>query len=198
MKHLANLTSQMRSAATLFLLMALVTGGVYPLLVTLSSQAIFPQQSQGSLLVYQGKMVGSALIGQSFTRPEYFSGRPSATVQTPYNALASGGSNLSNGNPLLIARIEADAKRLQGENPGSGETPVDLVTASGSGLDPHISPQGARYQMARVAKVRGLSLEQVGALIAQYTQTPATPFGDPVVNVLALNLALDKATPAQR
>ncbi|KFC98422.1 potassium-transporting ATPase C chain [Leminorella grimontii ATCC 33999 = DSM 5078] len=182
----------------LFLLMALITGGAYPLIVTLLSQAIFPQASNGSLLTYRDRIAGSALIGQSFTRPEYFSGRPSATVQAPYNALASGGSNLSNENPQLMARIDADVKRLLRENAGEKKIPVGLVTASGSGLDPHISPQDARYQLARVASARGLSQMQVNALIERYTQTPAVPFGNPVVNVLELNMALDNMTLGQR
>ncbi|WP_347254054.1 potassium-transporting ATPase subunit KdpC [Leminorella grimontii] len=198
MKRFTTLTSLARSATMLFLLMALITGGAYPLIVTLLSQAIFPQASNGSLLTYRDRIAGSALIGQSFTRPEYFSGRPSATVQAPYNALASGGSNLSNENPQLMARIDADVKRLLRENAGEKKIPVGLVTASGSGLDPHILPQDARYQLARVASARGLSQMQVNALIERYTQTPAVPFGNPVVNVLELNMALDNMTLGQR
>ena len=162
-----------RPALVLFALLAALTGLAYPLAVTGAAQALFPAQAAGSLVVRDGRTVGSRLIGQNFSDPKHFWGRPSATAPQPYDANASGGSNLGPLNP-------------------AAPVPVDLVTASGSGLDPHISPAAARYQAARVARTRGLPPEQVEALIARHTEEPLWGvLGEPRVNVLALNLALD-------
>jgi K+-transporting ATPase ATPase C chain len=189
-----------RPAITLFILLSLVTGLLYPLLVTGISQAVFPAQTAGSLIERDGKLIGSRLIGQNFTDPKYFWGRPSATSPYPNNAAASGGSNLGPLNPALKAAVESRVKALREADPGNtAPVPVDLVTASASGLDPHISPAAADYQAGRVARARGLAPEAVEALVAQHTEDRQWGiFGEPRVNVLELNLALDGLRPEPR
>lgn len=186
--------SQLRPALFLLILLTLVTGLLYPLLTTGLAQWWFPLQANGSLLRgEQGTVSGSALIGQNFTRVDYFHGRPSATGDAPYNALSSSGSNLAGSNPALDQAVAARVAALRAENPQAGQkVPVDLVTASASGLDPDISPQAAGYQAARVAAARHLPLADVQRLIADNTRTPRPAFmGEPAVNVLQLNMALD-------
>jgi K+-transporting ATPase ATPase C chain len=175
------------------LFFTLVLGIGYPLLVTGISQLILPRQANGSLFIAGGKVVGSELIGQNFSKPEYFHPRPSAAGDKGYDATASTGSNLGPTNKKLIDRVAASVDQFRKENPDyQGPIPADMVTTSGSGLDPHISPDSARAQAARVAKVRGVSIDQVNQLIAQYTEQPDLGFlGEPRVNVLKLNLALD-------
>ena len=184
----------LRPAGILFLLLALLTGLIYPLLITALAQVIFPYQANGSLITQNGQVVGSALIGQPFDDPKYFWGRPSAAGGQPYNAAASSGSNLGPTNPALLTRISERIAALKAADPNNNlPVPVDLVTASGSGLDPQISIAAARYQAARVARVRGLALNRLEALIDQYTTGRTLGFlGEPRVNVLELNLALDK------
>ncbi|MDG4595409.1 MAG: potassium-transporting ATPase subunit KdpC [Candidatus Contendobacter sp.] len=182
-----------RPAVTLFILLSLITGLIYPLLVTGIGQALFPKQAAGSLIEHDGKPVGSRLVGQNFTDPKYFWGRLSATAPQPYNAAASGGSNLGPLNPALKAAVESRIKALREADPGNtAPVPVDLVTASASGLDPHISPAAAEYQVARVARARELAPEIVRNLVAQHTEDRQWGiFGESRVNVLELNLALD-------
>ena len=189
-----------RPAITLFILLSIVTGLLYPLLVTGISQALFPGQAAGSLIERDGKLIGSRLIGQNFTDPKYFWGRPSATSPYPNNAAASGGSNLGPRNPALKAAVESRVKALREADPGHvAPVPVDLVTASASGLDPHISPAAVDYQIGRVARARGLTPEAVRALVAQHTEDRQWGmFGEPRVNVLKLNLALDRLQPESR
>ena len=183
----------LRPALTLFVVLSLITGLLYPLLVTGVAQTAFPHQANGSLITQGGKAVGSELIGQAFTEPGHFWGRPSATTPMPYNASASGGSNLGPTNPALTDAVKARIEALRAADPGNTRpVPVDLVTASASGLDPQISPAAADYQAARVAKARGLPLAQVQALVQQHTESPwLGVLGEPRVNVLALNLALE-------
>ena len=183
-----------RPALTLFVLLSVMTGLIYPLLVTGISQALFPAEAAGSLILREGKPVGSRLIGQNFTDPKYFWGRPSATGPYPNNAAASSGSNLGPLNPALKEAVEARIKTLREADPGNtAPIPVDLVTASASGLDPQISPAAAAYQIARVARVRGLPPDAVRTLVAQQTEDRQWGiFGEPRVNVLELNLALDQ------
>ena len=182
-----------RPAVTLFILLSVITGLIYPLLVTGIGQALFPQQAVGSLIERDGKLIGSRLIGQPFTDPKYFWGRPSATSPYPYNAAASGGSNLGPLNPALKEAVKSRVKALRIADPGNAApVPVDLVTASASGLDPHISPAAAEYQVTRVARARGLAPETVRNLVTQQTENRQWGiFGEPRVNVLELNLALD-------
>lgn len=189
------MTKILRPALTLFVLLSAITGVVYPLVVTGVAQAAFPQQAAGSLVLQGNRAVGSSLIGQNFTDPKHIWGRPSATAPMPYNASASGGSNLGPLNPALTDAVTARVQALREADPGNtAPVPVDLVTASASGLDPHISPAAARYQAARVAKARGWPVERVQALIDEHTDAPFVGLlGDPGVNVLALNLALDAA-----
>ena len=177
------------------LVLTVLTGLVYPLAVTAIAQALFPRQAGGSLVAGRGGVLGSALIGQGFTRPEYFHGRPSAAGDNGYDGLASGGSNLGPTSRKLMERVAKDIAQFRRENPGwTGPLPADLVTASGSGLDPHLSPASAEAQAARVALARGLPEEQVRRLIAARTEGRQWGFlGEPRVNVLALNLALDAA-----
>lgn len=183
----------LRPALVLFVALSAITGLLYPLAVTGVAQAAFPHQAHGSLIERNGQPVGSELIGQSFTTPGYFWGRPSATAPMPYNAAASGGSNLAPTNPALADAVKARIEALRAADPGNtAPVPVDLVTTSASGLDPHISPAAARYQAARVARARHLREEQVQGLIARQVQEPLLGFlGEPRVNVLALNMALD-------
>ena len=182
-----------RPALVLFVILTLLTGVAYPLLVTGLAQALFSAQAGGSLILRNGKPVGSALIGQNFTDPKHFWGRPSATGSMPYNAQASGGSNLGPLNPALTDAVKSRIAALRAADPGNtAPVPVDLVTASASGLDPHISPAAANFQVARVAKARGLPVDQVQSLVAQQTETPLFALlGESQVNVLKLNLALE-------
>jgi K+-transporting ATPase ATPase C chain len=187
------MTAQLRPALVILGLMTLLTGVLYPLAVTGIAQAIFPHQAGGSLIERNGQVVGSELIGQAFDDPGYFWGRLSATGPFPYNAAASSGSNLGPTNPALEEAAQARIDALKAADPENTQTiPVDLVTASGSGLDPHISVAAAQYQAARVARERGLSEAQVLALVAEHTAGRTFGFlGEPRVNVLQLNLALD-------
>ena len=189
--------SIIRPALVLFALLSALTGLIYPMAVTGAAKAVFPSQAAGSLIVQGGNTVGSKLIGQNFSDPKHFWGRPSATAPQPYNASASGGSNQGPLNPALAEAVKARVEALRAADPGNtAPVPVDLVTASASGLDPDISPAAAHYQAARVARVRGVPVEQVNALIAGNTQAPLWGLlGEPRVNVLALNLALDGSEP---
>jgi potassium-transporting ATPase KdpC subunit len=183
----------LRPAVVLFLLLTLLTGIVYPLVVTGIAQVLFPHQAAGSLLMRGGHAIGSELIGQSFSDPRHFWGRPSATAPQPYNGTASNASNLGPLNPALTDAIKARIATLRAADPGNtAPIPVDLVTSSGSGLDPHISVAAANYQAARVARARGLTLARVQVLIAAHTEGRLLGvIGEPRVNVLELNLALD-------
>lgn len=188
-----------RPALSLFVLLSLLTGLGYPLLVTGIGQVLFPEPAAGSLIARAGTPVGSRLIGQNFTDPRYFWGRPSATAPQPYNAAASGGSNLGPLNPALQEAVVSRVKALRAADPDNTQPiPVDLVTASASGLDPHISPAAAAYQLPRVARQRELPPAIVRDLIAQHTEGRQWGvFGEPRVHVLELNLALDALkTPA--
>jgi K+-transporting ATPase ATPase C chain len=189
--------SIIRPALVLFALLGALTGLIYPVAVTGAAKAMFPSQAAGSLIVQGGAAVGSRLIGQHFSDPKHFWGRPSATAPQPYNASASGGSNLGPLNPVLAEAVKARVEALRAADPGNtAPVPVDLVTASASGLDPDISPGAAYYQAARVARVRGIPAEEVNALIASHVQAPLWGLlGEPRVNVLALNLALDARSP---
>lgn len=186
--------NQVRPALTMLLLLTVLTGVVYPLAVTGLAHLFFPDQANGSVIVREGKVIGSTLIGQHFDRPEYFWSRLSATAPFPYNAAASGGSNLGPTNPALIDAVNARATALRAADPGNHlPIPVGLVTASGSGLDPHISPAAAQYQIKRVARARGLDEAAVRDLVVQHTQgRQLGVLGEPRVHVLLLNLALDE------
>jgi K+-transporting ATPase ATPase C chain len=196
---------EIRPAIIVLLALTLITGLVYPLAMTGIAEAIFPKQSQGSLIVRNGKVIGSELIGQSFMSDKYFHGRPSATtgsdpadpsktVAQPYNAANSMGSNLGPTNKALIDRVETDMAKLKAENPGA-EVPIELVTTSASGLDPDISPSAAYFQMTRIAKARNMPEADVRSLIDRNIEKPFLGLiGEPRVNVLALNLALDGTT----
>jgi potassium-transporting ATPase KdpC subunit len=183
----------LRPAVVLIILMTVVTGIVYPLVVTGVAKVLFPAQAAGSLIMKDGKPVGSRLIGQPFSDPKYFWSRPSATSPQPYNGLSSGGSNLGPLNPALTDAVKARIAALQAADPTNhAPIPVDLVTASGSGLDPEISLAAAYYQADRVARLRHLSPDRVRALIADHTKGRwLGVIGEPRVNVLELNLALD-------
>jgi K+-transporting ATPase ATPase C chain len=193
------LTRNLRPALSVFVLLTLVTGLAYPLLVTGIAQGLFPNAANGSIVTVDGKAVGSTLIGQSFTSSKYFWGRPSATAPMPNNGLASGGSNLGANNPALLEAVKGRIDALKAADPGNTlAVPVDLVTASGSGLDPEISLAAAQYQAARVARARALPVAQVQALIEANAMTPWLGIvGEPRVNVLALNLALNLAGASQ-
>ena len=188
-----------RPALTLLLTMTVITGFVYPLIVTGIAQALFPRRANGSLVVEHGRPIGSRLIGQAFVAPDDFWSRPSATTPRPYDALDSGGSNLGPTNPALVAAVSARIAALRAADPGNrAPVPVDLVTASASGLDPDISLAAAEYQADRIARARGLALATVRALIAAHADRRWLGlFGEPRVNVLELNRALDalSATP---
>jgi potassium-transporting ATPase KdpC subunit len=185
--------NQLRPALVSLVLLTLLTGVAYPLLVTLVAQVVFPSQANGSLIEKDGKVIGSRLIGQPFDDPKYFWSRPSATVPFPYNAAASSGSNQGPTNPAFTKAVQDRVDALRAADPGNtAPVPVDLVTASASGLDPHISPAAALYQVTRVAKARNLDEAKVRQLVAQHIEGRQLGFlGEPCVNVLALNLALD-------
>ena len=187
------MNSTFRPAIVLFLLLSAITGLAYPLLMTGVAQVAFPTQAAGSLVVQDGKAVGSSLIGQSFTDTKYFWSRPSATADQPYNAANSSGSNLGPLNPALVDAVKQRIAALRAADPGNtAAVPVDLVTASASGLDPEISRAAADFQATRVARVRGLPEAAVRGLVAAQSQGRLLGFiGEPRVNVLALNLALD-------
>jgi K+-transporting ATPase ATPase C chain len=184
---------ELRPAVVSFLLLTLLTGLAYPLVVTGLSQALMPSKANGSLIVKGDKPIGSELIGQNFSDPKFFWGRLSATGPMPYNASASSGSNLGPTNPALMDAVKGRVQALRDADPGNQQAvPVDLVTASGSGLDPHISPAAAEYQLARVARVRNVNPETLRKLVAEYTEGRQFGLlGEPRVNVLGLNLALD-------
>ena len=194
---------EIRPAIVFVIALTLITGVVYPFAITGIAQVVFPYKAQGSLVERDGKVVGSALLGQEFTSEAYFHGRPSATtapdpndstktVPAPYNAANSGGSNLGPTSKSLIERIQGDIEKLKQENP-SAQVPVDLVTTSGSGLDPHISPEAALFQVPRVAKARDLPENRLRQLVAENTSDRFVGLlGEPRVNVLELNLALDR------
>ena len=194
---------EIRPAILILLLLTAITGLAYPLAMTAIAGAIFPKQAQGSLIEKDGKVIGSALIGQNFTEDKYFHGRPSATtapdpqdstktVSAPYNAANSGGANLGPTNKALIERVQGDVDKLKAENP-SMPVPIDLVTTSGSGLDPDISPEAALFQVPRVAKARKLPEDRVRQLVQDHIEGRTFGIlGEPRVNVLQLNLALDK------
>jgi K+-transporting ATPase ATPase C chain len=185
--------SQLRPALVILALMTFFTGVAYPVVVTGIAQAVFPSQAQGSLIVKDGKVIGSTLIGQPFDDPKYFWSRPSATSPFADNAGSSSGSNLSPTNPDLVKAVQGRVDALRAADPGNtAPVPVDLVTASASGLDPHVSPAAALYQVPRVAKARKLTPEAVLALVERHTEGRFLGFlGEPRVNVLALNLDLE-------
>jgi len=195
---------EIRPAIVFVVALTVITGLLYPFAMTGIAGVVFPYQAQGSLIERDGKVVGSALIGQDFTTAGYFHGRPSATVApdpndstktvpAPYNAANSGGSNLGPTNKALIDRVQGDVEKLQQENP-SAQVPIDLVTTSGSGLDPDISPAAALFQVPRVAKARNMPEDRVRQLVDEHVEGRTLGFlGEPRINVLALNLALDRA-----
>jgi K+-transporting ATPase ATPase C chain len=189
------MSSMLRPLLVLFALLTVLTGLVYPLAVTGIGKAVFPNQVSGSLVMRDGKAVGSSLIGQSFQEPKYFWGRISATSPMPNNATASGGSNLGPTNPALIEAVRGRIDALKAADPDNSlPIPVDLVTASGSGVDPHVSPAAALYQVGRVARARHLDADKVRQLVMDHVETPQWGvFGEARVNVLLLNLDLDRA-----
>lgn len=185
--------SMLRPAILLFILLALITGGLYPLLTTALGQWWFKDRANGSLIIQEGAVRGSRLIGQEFTAPGYFHGRPSATAESPYNPLASGGSNLAGSNPALDKVIAERVAALRTANPQASQAvPVELTTASASGLDYSLTPAAVRWQIPRVAAARGLPEAALRQLVETHTETPLPVFiGTPVVNIVELNLALD-------
>ncbi len=192
--------SHLRPALVLLALFTILTGLVYPAVTTGVAQLLFPRQANGSLIVHDGRVVGSDLIGQPFSDPAYFWSRPSATGPVPYNAAASSGSNLGPTNPALAEAIAQRVAALRAADPAQTRpVPVDLVTASGSGLDPHISPAAAAYQVGRVARARGRTVDEIQSLVDRHTEGRTLGLiGEPRVNVLLLNLALDSLAPLSR
>jgi K+-transporting ATPase ATPase C chain len=188
--------SQLSPGLRINLFFTLLLGIVYPLAVTGICQVAFPHRANGSLISQGDKVIGSELIGQNFTKPEYFQPRPSAAGDG-YDATASGGSNYGPTNQKLVDRVKASIEKFRKENPDyQGPIPADLVTASGSGLDPHLSPDSVRAQIPRVAKARGISADRLTQLAAQFTEQPDLGvFGEPRINILKLNLALDQQFP---
>jgi K+-transporting ATPase ATPase C chain len=198
--------THLRPAITLLIAFTLITGVAYPLAITGLARTLFPVQAEGSLLTRNGQVIGSSVMGQSFTDERYFHGRPSATtgadpadpsktVDTPYNGGSTAGSNLGPTSKALIERVTASVAELKAENPNT-PVPTELVTTSGSGLDPHISPEAALFQAPRIARIRNLSEDRVRALVAQHTESRTFGLlGEPRVNVLAINLALDALKP---
>jgi K+-transporting ATPase ATPase C chain len=182
------------------LFMTILLGVIYPLAITGICQVFFPHQANGSLVTAGGKVIGSELIGQNFTKPEYFQPRPSAAGSDGYDPTSSGGSNYGPTNQKLIDRVKASVEKFRKENPDyQGPIPADLLTASASGLDPHLSPDSARAQAPRVAKARGVAVERVNQLMAQFTERPDLGIlGEPRVNVLKLNLELDRTIPFKK
>ena len=189
--------SQLWPALRINIFLTILLGVGYPLAVTGISQLVFPHQANGSLITKNGQVVGSELIGQNFTKAEYFQPRPSAAGNDGYDPTSSGGSNFGATNQKLIDRVKASVDKFHKDNPDyHGPIPADMLTASGSGLDPDISPASAQAQEPRVAKARGVSVDQLNQLVAQYTKSPDLGLlGDPRVNVLKLNLALDERFP---
>ena len=185
---------QLCSALLLLVVMSVLTGVIYPLVVTGAAQVAFPYQANGSLIVRDGRTIGSALIGQSFSDPKYFWSRPSATAPIPYDASSSSGSNIGPTNPALVEAVGARIAALRAADPGNqAPIPVDLVTTSASGLDPHITPAAAEYQISRVAKARGLNKRILQQLVDQFTEGRTLGLlGEPRVNVVQLNIALDR------
>lgn len=185
--------TMLRPAILLFILLSLMTGGLYPLVTTALGQWWFKDQANGSLIMQNGESRGSRLIGQNFTDAGYFQGRPSATAESPYNPMASGGSNLAGSNPELDKAVSERISALRAANPqASASVPVELVTASASGLDYSLTPAAVVWQIPRVATARGLTTDQVSKLVAEHTQKPLVSFiGMPVVNIVELNMALD-------
>ena len=185
--------TMLRPAILLFILLSLITGGLYPLVTTALGQWWFKDQANGSLILQNGENRGSRLIGQNFTDARYFQGRPSATAESPYNPMASGGSNLAGSNPELDKAVAERVAALRAANPqASRDVPVELVTASASGLDYSLTPAAVAWQIPRVAAARQLTVVQVSQLVAEHTQKPLVSFiGMPVVNIVELNLALD-------
>ena len=182
------------------IVMTILFGLAYPLVFTGLAQVLFPHQANGSLVTVNGKVAGSELIGQSFTKPEYFHGRPSAAGNNGYDAANSSGSNLGPTNQKLVDRVKADVQKFRAENPDyTGPIPADLLTSSGSGLDPHISPASAEAQVARVAKARGVTPDRIAELVAKHTDGRQWGiFGEPRVNVLLLNIDLDQIVPLRK
>ena len=189
--------SQISPGLRINIFLTLVLGVIYPLAITAICQVVFPRQANGSLITANGKVIGSELVGQNFTKPEYFQPRPSAAGNDGYDATASGGSNYGPTNQKLIDRVKASVDKFRKENPDfQGPIPADLVTASASGLDPHLSPDSVQAQVPRVAKARGISGDQLNQLVAQFTEPPDLGLiGEARVNVLKLNLALDQQFP---
>lgn len=196
-EDVANRAGLLRPALTVFVILSVVTSLLYPLAVTGVARWLYPAQAAGSLIVRDGRLAGSSLIGQSFTGARYFWGRPSATAPQAYNASSSGSANLGPNSEALAAQVAMRVAALRSAHPDrNGPVPADLATVSASGLDPHISPAAARYQAGRVARARHLSESELGRLIVQHTEGPQWGlFGEPRVNVLALNLALDALKP---
>jgi potassium-transporting ATPase KdpC subunit len=194
---LTTLGRQLRPAFSMLAVLSVLTGLVYPSAITLAAKVLFPHQAVGSLITENGAVVGSEFLGQQFTAPGLFWGRPSATAPQPYNAAASGGSNLTPAGEAQLKAVKERVAALRSADPGNVQPiPTDLVTASGSGLDPHISPAAALWQVSRVARARGLDQAELRALVARHTEARTLGFlGEPRVNVLLLNRALDSLAP---